>query len=465
MSRFRRPSVVVLMFLFAFVLADGRRAAAQTTATSGIEGRITDSTGAVLPGVTATISSPAMQVQEVTTVSDENGRYRFASIPGGVYKLTFTLTGFSTVIREDLTVGIGTVVTIDPKMSVGAIEEALTVKGDSPVVDVRTTTATTNLSKDLINAMPTSRGVGELVKLAPGMRSGSNYGVTGTISHTYDGVQARDTFRYPDVGSLEEVQIRAVGNDAEVATAGVNFIAAIKTGGNQFHGSYIAQWEGETFTSDKLDDFLRSQGITAGNPRLAYTDFSGDLGGRVTKDRLWFYVAARREATQDKILGFSGKPGPDGVWFTADDIQGNSDQTMTVRPTSKATFQIDPKQKVNFVYMWEEQRSLARSAGAFYAGNAVGNYFLPNDLKKVEWTYNPTSRSILNVFVGNTQWNSLSLPYTDEPPAFDNTTRRLTGAYVNSVGSDSTPAGSNSERWIYNGTFSYFKSGFLGGDH
>lgn len=459
----RRRWGVVFWCLCALVLVAPPPTAAQT-GTSGIEGRVLDESGAVLPGATVTISSPALQGTPVT-VSDESGRYRFTTLPSGVYRVTFELAGFKTVVREDLQVGLGTVVTFDPKLGIGQLEETLTVSGQAPMVDVRTTSATTNLPKELIAAMPTNRGVGELVKIAPGMRGGTNYGATGTISHTYDGVQARDTFRYPDVGSLEEVQIRPVGNDAEVATAGVNFIAAIKSGGNEFHGVFFQQWEGRRTSSNNLDDFLRSQGITEGNPRLLYRDTSADLGGRIIRDKLWFYVAARQQAQKSLVIGYKGSPGPDGTYWTDDDEQGNSDSSMTVRPTAKLSALVTPRQRVNFVYLWEEQRSQSRGAGAFTPKEAVGNYFLPNDLKKVEWTYNPTNQSIVNIFVANTQWNSISLPFSDSPPSFDNITRRLGGAYVNSVGSDSTPAGSNSERWIYNGNVSYYKPRFLGGNH
>jgi hypothetical protein len=461
-TRWRR---ILSVALFAAALCTwSQQSLAQVSGQSGIEGRVMDDTGALLPGVSVTISSPALQLPEIATVSDENGRYRFAGLPVGTYKVVFALSGFQSVSREELQVALGTIVTVDMKLQLGQLSETLTVRGQSPVVDVRTTTATTNLPKDLINALPTNRGVAELVKLAPGMREGTNYGASGAVSHTYDGVQARDTFRYPDVGTLEEVQVRAVGNDAEVATAGVNFIAAVKSGSNTFSGFYLGQWEGSKLQSSNLDDFLRSQGITVGSPRVLYRDLSADLGGRIVKDRLWFYTAIRSLKQKNRVIGFRGDAGPDRVFFTDDDGEGTSENQMNAR-TFKSTGQLTSRQKVNFLYLWEEQRGLQRGAGAFTTGESVGNYYLPNDLKKVEWTYTIGSRAVVNAFVGNTQWDSISLPYTDNPPAFDNVTRRITGAYVNSVGSDSTPAGSNSERWIYNSTMSYYAPNTLGGDH
>lgn len=437
---------------------------AQTTGRSGIEGKVTDDSGGTLPGVTVTISSAALQIAQMTTTSDQDGRYRFAALPVGVYDVVFELQGFKTNARRQLQVAFGTVATIDVVMAVGQLEETVTVTGSSPVVDVRTTMATTNLSKDLIHTLPTNRTVAELVKLAPGMRGGTNYGASGTISHTYDGVQARDTFRYPDLASLEEVQVRAVGNDAEVATAGVNFIGVIKSGGNDFHGYYLGQWEGKNFQSNNIDDALRAQGISEGNRRQRYYDTNADLGGRIVRDRLWFYTGTRHLADKFSVLGFSGAPGPDGVYYTADDVQGyneNRDRNYT----TKVTGQLTPLQKINGVYSWEQGRTLHRGAGAFRPAETTGNYKLPNHLVKVEYTYNPTSRSIVNAFVANTQWQSSSYPYVDGQSAFDNVTRRWYGPQVNSSGLDSAPVGSNSERWIYNGTYTYYRPDLIGGDH
>jgi hypothetical protein len=103
---------------------------------------------------------------------------------------------------------------------------------------------------------------------------------------------SRDTFRYPDVGTLEEVQVRAVGNDAEVATAGINFIAAVKSGANKFSGFYLAQWEGKKLQSDNLDDLLRSQGITVGSPRVLHRDLSAPGRRMMIRARCWSSASA-----------------------------------------------------------------------------------------------------------------------------------------------------------------------------
>jgi hypothetical protein len=140
------------------------------TNTSGIEGRVTDESSGVLPGVTVTISSPALQDPQMDTVTDEGGRYRFTALPRGVYTVTFALSGFQKMTRAGLNVDAGFIATVDVRMAIGQVEENVTVVGASPVVDVRTTTVTSNIKKDVIETLPTSRSYEDMGKLAPGVR-------------------------------------------------------------------------------------------------------------------------------------------------------------------------------------------------------------------------------------------------------------------------------------------------------
>ncbi|MEZ5286428.1 MAG: carboxypeptidase-like regulatory domain-containing protein [Vicinamibacterales bacterium] len=153
-------------------LPGAARAAGQAAPNSaGIEGRVTDTSGGVLPGVTVSINSPALQAGARDAVTDVNGRYQFTTLPGGAYEVTFSLTGFQTVLREGVSVGAGFIATIDARMEVGALEESITVTGQSPLVDVRTTASATNITKDVMETIPTSRAYADVGKLAPGCGS------------------------------------------------------------------------------------------------------------------------------------------------------------------------------------------------------------------------------------------------------------------------------------------------------
>ena len=103
-----------------------------------LAGVVRDSSGGVLPGVTVEASSPALITKVRTSVTDDAGQYRIPDLPPGAYKVTFTLPGFATVVREGLELTGGGVMTIGAELRVGSLEESITVTGESPVVDVQT---------------------------------------------------------------------------------------------------------------------------------------------------------------------------------------------------------------------------------------------------------------------------------------------------------------------------------------
>ena len=165
-----RGLVVAMSTCLALFVGATRVAGQAATNTARIEGRVTDTTGGTLPGVTVAISSPALLAPQVEAVTDENGRYRFPNLPGGSYNVSFTLSGFQKLTRSDLKVDAGFVATFDAQLSVGAVEETITVTGASPLVDVRTTTVTANIKKELMDTIPTSRSYADVGKLAAGVR-------------------------------------------------------------------------------------------------------------------------------------------------------------------------------------------------------------------------------------------------------------------------------------------------------
>ncbi|MBA3270678.1 MAG: carboxypeptidase regulatory-like domain-containing protein, partial [Acidobacteria bacterium] len=139
--------------LMAMVIGSAGPALAQGGA-AGVVGQGTDGGGLAVPGVTVTASSPALQVREVTTVTDERGEYRLTPLPIGSYTVTYALTGFHTVKREDVRLGTGFVATVNVKMELGGLEETITVSGASPTVDVTSTATTTRITRETLELLP-----------------------------------------------------------------------------------------------------------------------------------------------------------------------------------------------------------------------------------------------------------------------------------------------------------------------
>ena len=472
---------MVARVLVALLVGVTSAAAQSSTLSSGIEGRVTDDSGGALPGVTVLLRSPALQAPQLETVSDDSGNYRFARLPGGTYSVTFQLTGFKTVTREQLRLDANFVATIDAQLGIGQLEETVIVTGESPVVDVRSTTVVSNIKEETIALLPTSRSYEDIGKLAPGIRvegipdvggnkTGGgrgtlvNYGSNnGGSTLMLDGVNTDGTAGYFDMGAVEEMIVRPAGNDPEIPTPGMAFQAIVKSGGNQFKGDGLFAWQGRSLQSNNVDDELRAKGVSGGNPMDGYSDANFGLGGRIIRDKVWFFGSARRKEYRQEIVGFSGGAGPDGVYFTADD-EGGLQNDRESNLTGKLTAQPARNHRLSWMHHYDYKKTDNRAANAFRPHEAAGDYVLPNHIWRTEWLYTMSDRSIVNVSVGRSFWNSRAVPYTDNPPSFDNVTQRWLGAYVNSVGSDSTPAGSLSGRWQYDASYSYFLPDW-GGNH
>src|SRR5262245_38557720 len=323
-------SLLLLMFL-------GGGALAQSVSSGTIHGVIKDESGGVLPGVTATLTSPQLQVRELVQVTDAEGQYRFVDLPAGTYALKFELNGFSTLIRNDLRLTVGFTSRIDESMKVGAMQESITVSGQSPVVDITSTSASVAFTKELLEAVPRGRDLQNILAMAPGVTQArmdvggstlaqrqdtASYGMEAQPKLQYEGMNIamgadQNTPIYFIDNSLEEVQVRTSGNDAEVSTPGVSMIAIMKSGGNQFHGSYRGSYQPGSLQPSNLNDGLRKQGIGSPPKLKTFYDYAGDLGGRIVRDKLWFYGGYAKQLKQEGTLGFAEDPGHDGRYLTS----------------------------------------------------------------------------------------------------------------------------------------------------
>lgn len=481
----RRRSSVTVTALFGLSVLCAGVAQAQSTNRSGIEGKVSDASGAVLPGVTVSIQSPALLGTENVVVTDDEGRYRFTALPAGLYTITYELSGFQTVKREAVRLEVGFVATIDVSLGVEGVAETVTVTGESPVVDVRTTAVATNFNRDALENLPTSRTMWQVLQMSPGMRITSatpdvggntvgsqqnyaNYGSRGSAGNrpTLDGVDTRetDTFAgfYYDYGAFEEVQIKAMGNDAEVSVSGTNFVGIIKSGGNDYDGSFFYAWETPDLQSGNVTDQLRAQGITEGNPLKQYYDLNADLGGRIIRDRLWFYVGGRRQLIRTGLIGYARAPGPDGVYGTPDDEPGEYKVTLT-NTTAKLTTQLNPQHRFNGFVQMQTKDYPEREGTAYRPAESTRQQLFKPRAGKIEWTYVPTSRSLVNVFVGRWYYDTGMSIYSHDPARYDTVTLRYTGAYKTTTRSE--PTSSYRGRWQYNGAYSYYKPDFWGGTH
>jgi hypothetical protein len=147
---------------------------------SAIAGVVRDSTGGVLPGVTVEAASPVLIEKVRTVVTNDQGLYRIIDLRPGVYTVTFTLTGFSTVKREGLELTTNFTATLNADLRVGGLEETITVSGQTPVVDVQNVVQQRVITREVLDTLPTAKSIQSLGALIPGMQVGTNQDVGGT---------------------------------------------------------------------------------------------------------------------------------------------------------------------------------------------------------------------------------------------------------------------------------------------
>jgi hypothetical protein len=353
---------VRVLVLGGFLLAITPVAAQSPTAS--ITGTVTDESGSILPGVSVTATSPALQVPQITVITDVRGEYRLTPLPIGTYDIRYELTGFQVVERKDVRLAIGFVAKIDVAMKIATFAEAITVSGQSPTVDVTTSTPRTQFLRETLEELPTTRnGILSVLIVSPGVRpdaskidvGGSqfttqptynNFGRTGDQWVTNDGVLTTSANGTPegvywDFASFDEVAISTVGGNAEMPGSGVSLNSIVKSGGNTFHGSGSFMKTGPWAQANNIDADLTARGATGSNSLLQRYDGNADVGGRIIRDRLWFYTSARRAKDDVEVAGL----------FKPDGTPGNLPKIQTFA-TAKVSMQLTNSQKLIGYYQY-----------------------------------------------------------------------------------------------------------------
>ena len=381
-----------------------------------INGTVTDNTGAVMPGVTVTATSPAL-IQPQVQVTGSEGDYRLIALPPGVYDLTYELSGFQTVKREGIRVVINTTLTVDQSLQVASLQETVTVTGESPVVDTSTTLVGTNFTKELLTEIPNARDIWAAMAQAPGFQM-TGYDVGGSHTGTQTGFMAygvsqQRTTRiegvnttegtdanagYFDFGSFEEFQLGGAGNMADHDTAGGSMNIIVKSGGDRLTGNWYSDWEGNSTISDNVSDeyrvgrsvtdgqnFFVRQPLQRGNPIDRQYDLNGNIGGPLYKGRAWFFYSYRLNDQYKYVLNF-------------DELARSK---LSNQYTFKGTFQLNRNNQVIGYLNKREKLQALRDLGPTVPVSAAYFQSSRNYPMKVEWTSVLSDRMFLDVLVGN----------------------------------------------------------------
>ena len=308
--------VKLLILLVTAVLLTPALATAQIGQTATLSGIVTDASGGVLPGVTVSVSSPALIGGSRTAVTDGNGAYRFPSLPPGLYTLKVELEGFKPITRENVRLQLGQTISLDASMEVGGVQETVTVTGESPVVDVKSSAAQKNLPQEILESTPfTSRFGPAAMLLAPGVNPNNytSYGSGGSSSNAYmiDGVDVSDPeggtiWLFANYNWIQEVQVIGLGAAAEYGGfTGVASNSLFRSGSNRFSGLIETLYENDAMTGENTSAAILKQNPSLKSGTTDYvTDSTAQVGGPFKLDKAWFFASFQYFRPKQAAAGY-----------------------------------------------------------------------------------------------------------------------------------------------------------------
>ena len=412
-----------------------------------IAGTVRDASGAVMPGVTVEVTSPALIEKVRSATTDQNGQYRIPALPIGTYTVTFTLEGFSKQQRADVILTSGFTAPINATMAVGQLAETLVVTAESPAVDVQNARQAVVFDGEQIRDLPTNRNVNSLLALTPGINSGyqpgtlsgvcsggvgvfCNPGVTsfnqggqaggdtGNLSQgrvMVDGQVVNSGGNLPIVGAsggytadlanAQEVNIQLSGALGESETGGASINIIPRTGGNRYAGDFNLLYTRRGWFGQNNENYAAPE---AGGIQPEFQavlrdhDISGAFGGPIKRDRLWFYSVARDQRIRKLPVANDFWPnlneGKFGFVYQPDRSKDRVEyENIWRNVNARVTWQATQRNKFNL--FWDEQDfcqdpclgvvSVFTSPESWWS---VQSY--PNRLAQASWT-NPWTNKVL----------------------------------------------------------------------
>jgi Carboxypeptidase regulatory-like domain len=395
MRVFRR----ILLILALLALAHG---SAQAQALGQIFGKVTDTTGGVLPGVTVTVSGTGLQ-QPLTAVTTTTGAYSFPNVPIGTYTVTFELSGFKKVVRPGVELVTGFSAMIDMKMEVGAVSQEVNVSAVSPVVDTKKTTTGGTFTADVIQKIPTARDPWQIIKMAPAVNvSGVNvggsasgqqptlsvFGTSSNVQWNFEGgnitdMSSNSSPSYFNFDSFQEIQVVTGGGDVSVQSAGLFINLVTKSGSNVFKGTGTVTFANHDLQAQNVSEALFNAGGSngtglSGNPMHRVAVYDAEVGGPIKRNRLWYWASVDHQDINVGVSNFfdtskaSCVP-PPSTFARLSEVQGclKNDKTVIRDYNAKVNYQLNSGNKFQFLYVTDNKVRNARGASATTAIEAV----------------------------------------------------------------------------------------------
>jgi hypothetical protein len=438
MTRRTKPLLYVAVLLCTLILA----APVSAQQASGIAGLVRDSSGAVLPGVTVEAASPALIEKVRTAVTDAQGRFNIVNLRPGTYAVTFSLPGFNSVKREGIQLTAGFTAAVNADMQVGALEETITVSGESPLIDTQNTRQQKVLSSELLETLPSGQKTAiNVVSLTPGMTTAGladvggslgtyNAGGNGTTFHgktgfkrEFDGMRVENMEADGNNGyilnaiTVQETTVETGGVSAESDMSGVSMNMIPKEGGNAFRYMAAGLFTNEHLSTDNFGDDLRARGVTLPSKVINIYDLWATVGGPIRQDKLWFFAAERFWGNRNQRANTFWNSTQGTPFYTPDPARPFQPDEFYRSHSGRVTWQASQRNKLNFFLDVQKNCKCYSGTGLTAVTTTAPEAdaqlrFWPQFLAQVAWSAPITDRMLLEAGYSATisHWPRVSNP-------------------------------------------------------
>ena len=387
-----------------------------------IAGTVRDTSGAVMPGVTVEAASPALIERMRTVVSDGSGQYKIVSLTPGVYTVTFTLPGFTTVKREGIELMGDFTASVNVELKVGSLEETITVAGATPLVDVQSLTKQSVFTREVLDALPAAHSIEGAGVMTPGVTGsglvgnngrdvggtsglqqpslvfrGTNFSITRwdgfhLSNLTVNGAGGGTSF-YVNSASAQEIVYSSGADSADMQFPGLYVDLVPKEGGNRFNGYLFADLTHLPWSASNLTPALQERGITSVARVYHISDFNPGLGGPIRKNKLWFYAAYRYQAVDTSVVDSYYDANPAPYLYTPDPGRPAHDNGKIPNESIRVTWQATSSDKIQGWFTNQNKYRPVYGVTASVTPDAAGSqrtrYGQPMTLK---WTRTETNK-------------------------------------------------------------------------
>ena len=399
-------AAIACFFLFGVV------SFAQIRETGIIHGNIHDDQDTSLAGINVSISGTNLIGGTKRAVSDKDGYYRFPSLPAGPYTISAEAPGFQKVVREGVNLHANITLTVDFTLTQSLLKEEVVISGKSPTIDITgSSTGATVLSDQLLMALPSNKEYSEIMALGTGVQlirtqtytTMSAYGRDWRDSgYQLDGIsipiRGWNDLR-PDYNIIEEATVSGTGLSAEFGNFSGAVLSAIsKSGSNKFSGLMEFWYAGRRWNSQNMGSIPREELQFPEDKDRIYElgslfDLSFQFGGKIARDKLWYFLSGNKTLTREYPLGTTG-----------------ANKTTGWKGFGKLTYQLASSTRVNLAVSYDDQRAINDAVGRYYLSGATTDTTSPGALFDVNLTSILSANSIFEAKFGYVHKTGYSEP-------------------------------------------------------